>query len=321
MAGVVRPGKPPILRTRLALPLLHRGKVREVYDLGEGRLAIIATDRLSAFDVVLPTAIPGKGQVLTALSAWWFRWIEARDLGPTHFLGDEPDLPPAAFDTPDATPPGALHGRTTIARKGEVIRVECVVRGYLEGSGWRDYQQSGTVSGVALPAGLRRCQALPEPVFTPSTKAEPPEHDRPISMERARAIAGKDVADGLRDRSLAIYRAAAEHCLSRGLILADTKFEFALPMDRDRGAGRVMLADEALTPDSSRYWPADAYEPGRAQPSFDKQFVREHLQSLADRGLWDKAAPGPELPAEVVAQTVERYQRAAELIMGGPAGG
>ncbi|MEQ8845980.1 MAG: phosphoribosylaminoimidazolesuccinocarboxamide synthase [Phycisphaerales bacterium] len=307
-----------IARTRLALPLLHRGKVREVYDLGDGRVAIVATDRLSAFDVVLPTPIPGKGRVLTALSSWWFRWLEAKGLGPTHFLSDDPSegaaLPASAFEIDQATDPALLAGRTTIARRGEIIRLECVVRGYLEGSGWRDYQASGVVSGVPLPGGLRQCDRLPEPIFTPSTKAEPPEHDEPISIEEASRMLGADLVGDLRDRSLAIYAAAAEHALARGIILADTKFEFAFPMDRTAGDRQPMLADEALTPDSSRFWPADRYEPGRAQPSFDKQFVREYLQGLVAQGSWDKQAPGPELPDAVATQTADRYETALRLL-------
>ncbi|MCW5756019.1 MAG: phosphoribosylaminoimidazolesuccinocarboxamide synthase [Phycisphaeraceae bacterium] len=303
-----------IAQTRLALPLLHRGKVREVYSLGHDRVAIIATDRLSAFDVVLPTPIPGKGRVLTALSAWWFRWLQARGLGPTHFIADEPDLPQAAFALPDATPRADLAGRTTIARRGEIIRLECVVRGYLEGSGWKDYRATGRISSIALPAGLRQCDRLPEPIFTPSTKAEPPEHDEPISFEQAAGLLGADLVADLRERSLAIYNAAAEHALSRGIILADTKFEFAWPVDREKGAREPMLADEALTPDSSRFWPADQYAPGRSQASFDKQYVREYLMGLVEGGLWDKSAPGPLLPADVVAHTAERYEAALGLL-------
>ncbi|NRA56643.1 MAG: phosphoribosylaminoimidazolesuccinocarboxamide synthase [Phycisphaerales bacterium] len=307
-------GGPTIAQTRLALPLLHRGKVREVYDLGDGRVAIVATDRLSAFDVVLPTPIPGKGAVLTALSSWWFRWLESRALGRTHFLSDTPELPESAFGIDGATDASALAGRTTIARRGEIVRLECVVRGYLEGSGWRDYTATGAVSGVELPAGLRQCDRLPEPIFTPSTKAEPPEHDEPISIEAASAMLGADLVGELRDRSLAIYAAAAEHALSRGIILADTKFEFAFPLDRQGGDRSPMLADEVLTPDSSRFWPADQFEPGHSQPSFDKQFVREYLDGLVKAGRWDKSDPGPELPSEIVAQTAERYATALELL-------
>ena len=303
-----------IAQTRLALPLIHRGKVREVYDLGDSKVAIVATDRLSAFDIVLPTPIPGKGRVLTGLSAWWFRWLDAKGLGPTHFIGIDAALPARAFDIDHATPQADLDGRTTIARHGNIIRLECVVRGYLEGSGWKDYQASGRVSGVRLPNGLTQCDKLPEPIFTPSTKAEPPEHDEPISVEQAAAMLGADLVHDLRDRSLAIYAAAAEHALSRGIILADTKFEFAFPLDRDKGSREPMLADEALTPDSSRFWPADRYQPGRAQPSFDKQFVREYLGELVGQGRWDKAAPGPELPERVVAQTIERYETALRLL-------
>ena len=307
-------GTPTIAQTRLALPLLHRGKVREVYDLGDGRVAIIATDRLSAFDVVLPTPIPGKGRVLTAMSSWWFHWLEDRGLGPTHAISGDAALPASAFDVPNATDAAALQGRTTIARRGEIIKLECVVRGYLEGSGWKDYQASGRVSGVELPSGLRQCDRLPEPVFTPSTKAEPPEHDEPISVDEASKQLGADLVGELRDRSLAIYAAAAEHALARGIILADTKFEFAFPLDRTHGSREPMLADEALTPDSSRFWPADQYEPGHAQPSFDKQFVREYLNGLVAAGSWNKQSPGPELPETVVAQTAERYETALKLL-------
>jgi phosphoribosylaminoimidazole-succinocarboxamide synthase len=303
-----------IAQTRINLPLLHRGKVREVYDLGQNRVAIIATDRLSAFDVVLPTPIPGKGRVLTALSSWWFRWLEDKGLGPTHFISDRADLPAAAFDLPDATDPARLAGRTTIARRGDIIKLECVVRGYLEGSGWKDYQASGVISGIELSEGLRQCDRLREPIFTPSTKAEPPEHDEPISVAEASKLLGTDLVGELRERSLAIYAAAAEHAAGRGIILADTKFEFAFPLDRDKGSREPMLADEALTPDSSRFWPADSYEPGHAQPSFDKQFVREYLMKLVHAGSWDKSAPGPELPHSVVAQTAERYETALRLL-------
>lgn len=303
-----------IAQTRLALPLLHRGKVREVYDLGDGRVAIVATDRLSAFDVVLPTPIPGKGHVLTALSSWWFRWLEGKGLGPTHFIGDQANLPASAFDLPDATDPSHLAGRTTIARRGDIIKLECVVRGYLEGSGWKDYQSSGTVSGVELPKGLRQCDRLPVPIFTPSTKAEPPEHDEPISVAQAAKVLGADLVGELQERSLAIYAAAAEHAANRGIILADTKFEFAYPLDHEKGSREPMLADEALTPDSSRFWPASTYEPGHTQPSFDKQFVREYLNGLVDAGTWDKSAPGPDLPQSVIAQTAERYETALRLL-------
>lgn len=304
-----------IAQTRLALPLLHRGKVREVYDLGDGRVAIIATDRLSAFDVVLPTPIPGKGRVLTALSSWWFRWLEGKGLGPTHFLSEQAELPASAFTTDDpATTQADLKGRTTIARRGEIIKLECVVRGYLEGSGWKDYQSTGVVSGVELPKGLRQCDRLPGPIFTPSTKAEPPEHDEPISVAEASKLLGADLVGKLQERSLAIYAAAAEHAADRGIILADTKFEFAFPLDHEKGSREPMLADEALTPDSSRFWPADTYEPGHAQPSFDKQFVREYLMGLVRAGAWDKTAPGPELPQSVIAQTTERYETALRLL-------
>ncbi len=303
-----------IAQTRLNLPLLHRGKVREVYALADDRVAIVATDRLSAFDVVLPTAIPGKGRVLTALSAWWFRWLHERGLGPTHFLGDDASLPAAAFDLDGATDPAHLQGRTTIARRGEIIKLECVVRGYLEGSGWKDYKETGSVSGVQLPTGLKQCDRLHEPIFTPSTKAEPPEHDEPISVEKASAFLGADLVHDLRDRSLAVYKAAQDHAADRGILLADTKFEFAFPLDTVKGSREPMLADEVLTPDSSRFWPAEGYEPGHAQPSFDKQFVREYLMELVKNGAWDRSNPGPQLPPEVVKQTTQRYETALRLL-------
>jgi phosphoribosylaminoimidazole-succinocarboxamide synthase len=297
---------------RLNLPLVRQGKVRDVYELGPDRLVIVATDRLSAFDVVLPTPLPGKGRLLTAISTFWLRWIEEQDLSPTHLLStDVGDIPDTAFG-PDSGGPEAFDGRIMIGRRCKVVPVEFIVRGYLEGSGWRDYQKSGAVSGIQLPPGLRQCDKLPEPIFTPSTKAEPPAHDEPITFEQSCDIIGKDLATTLRDRTLAIYTAAADYARDRGIIIADTKFEFGIPV----GGGEPILIDEALTPDSSRFWPAAEYQPGRSQPSFDKQFVREYLETLVKAGKWDKTPPGPALPPEIVDKTLEKYAEALKRLAG-----
>lgn len=318
----------------LNLPTIRKGKVRQVYDLpaessgasqsgGEGgRVLMVASDRISAFDVVLPTPIPGKGVTLTKIASWWFDWITQRGLVETHLLStDAADIPA------EAIPAGGrdwLEGRITIGRKCRVIPVECVVRGYLEGSGWKDYQRTGQVCGHRLPAGLRQCEKLPEPIFTPATKAETG-HDENITFEQAAEIVGLEVIGALRDLSLKIYTEAAAYALERGIIIADTKFEFGFPVDGQGGpggavSGRVwnqpILIDEALTPDSSRFWPAASYQPGRSQPSFDKQFVREYLTGLVDRGEWDKTDPGPILPKEVVSGTIARYEEAYERLCG-----
>ncbi len=299
----------------------REGKVRDVYVLpsagGPPALAIVASDRLSAFDVVMPTPIPGKGRMLTAIAAFWLRLLESRGIVRTHLIStDADDLPESAFGG-GATPREQIAGRLTIGRACEVIPVECVVRGYLEGSGWRDYQSSGRVCGVPLPTGLRQCDRLPEPIFTPATKAEQGAHDENISFDRAAAAVGGELMERLRAASLAIYGFAAEYALERGLILADTKFEFGFPLGADgrREAGaEPILIDEALTPDSSRFWSAAEYEPGHAQASFDKQFVREYLETLVDRGDWNKTAPGPELPDAVVEGTMARYREAADRL-------
>ena len=312
-----REGAAALGSTSLNLPDRRSGKVRDVYRVpgGAGQpdsLAIIATDRISAFDVVLPTLLPGKGRLLTEISLWWMRWIETHGLAQTHILSSDPeDLPDGAF-VDGGTTREQLRGRLVIGRRCQVVPIECVVRGYLEGSGWREYQQAGSVSGVALPPRLRQCERLPEPVFTPSTKAEPPAHDEAVSFERACEIAGGSLMQDLQERSLAIYRAAAAHALERGIIIADTKFEFGVPLDGSNSG--PILIDEALTPDSSRFWPADLYDPGHAQPSFDKQFVREYLESLASKGAWDKSAPGPELPAEIAQKTLHKYAEALRLL-------
>ena len=260
------------------------GKVREIYALDDERLALVASDRISAFDVVLGTPIPDKGRVLTGLSGFWF--ARTRDLVPNHLLELRPD------------------GRTMVCRRLEMLPIECVVRGYLAGSGWRDYRETGSVCGHLLPDGMRESDRLPDPIFTPATKAAEG-HDENIDEERAAQLCGAEIFAQAKDASLALYRFAADHAESRGIILADTKFEFGLASD-----GALVLGDEALTPDSSRFWPADEYEAGRVQSSFDKQFVRDWCEASE----WDKTPPGPELPREVVAGTRGRYLDAFERL-------
>ena len=262
------------------------GKVRELYELDDERLLLTASDRISTFDVVLPTEIPDKGRVLTGLSAFWF--TRTRDLVPNHLLGLRPD------------------GRSTECRRLEMLPLECVVRGYLTGSGWKDYQATGAVCGHVLAEGLRDSDKLPEPIFTPATKAQEG-HDENIDRDRAAELVGADRLVEVERVAIELYRFASEHAAERGILLADTKFELGLDPD-----GRLVLADEAFTPDSSRFWPADEYEPGRAQPSFDKQFVRDYCESLG----WDKNPPGPELPDHVVAGTRVRYVDAFERLTG-----
>jgi len=283
------------------LPLVHRGKVRETYAVGADRLLLVATDRLSAFDVVFDQPIPDKGRVLTQLSAFWFGRLAP--LGPTHFLSV------AGADLPEAARTAALAGRVTLARRAERIDAECVVRGYLAGSGWAEYRASGMVGGHRLPAGLREADRLPEPIFTPSTKAEVG-HDENITREQLSDLVGSDLARELEERSLAVYRAGVERAAEVGLILADTKFEFGW-ID-----GRVALIDEVLTPDSSRFWDADLYRPGSSPPSFDKQYVRDFVAASG----WNKEPPAPELPADVIAGTRARYITAYERLTGQPWG-
>jgi phosphoribosylaminoimidazole-succinocarboxamide synthase len=280
------------------VPKLKSGKVREIFDLGD-RLLMVATDRLSAFDVVLPNGIPRKGEVLTQLSHFWFERF-AR-LVPNHLLAraDAP-LPPPLQPFADR-----LARRSMIVKKARPLAIECVVRGYLAGSGWKEYQRSQTVCGIRLPPGLQESSELPEPVFTPATKAEAG-HDENISFEQAARIVGEALAARVRDLSLQIYNAARDYARQRGIIIADTKFEFGLY------EGELILIDEVLTPDSSRFWPADQYAPGRSQPSFDKQFVRDWLETLD----WDKTPPGPPLPPEVVAKTSAKYIEAYERLTG-----
>jgi len=288
-------------RTSLSeFPLWRRGKVRDVYDLGD-RLLIVATDRLSAFDVVLPTPIPGKGAVLTQLSLFWFSLLA--DAVPNHVITASVDEYPRELRARR----DQLEARSMIVTRTEPFPVECVVRGYLAGSGWKDYQKTGAVCGISLPPGLRESDRLEEPLFTPSTKAESG-HDENISFEQMAALVGAARAAELRDLTVDLYRRARAHAEERGIILADTKLEFGL---RD---GRVVWIDEAFTPDSSRFWPADEYRPGRGQPSFDKQFVRDYLETLE----WDKRPPGPSLPEDVVTRTREKYLEAHARLTGAP---
>ena len=278
-----------------------QGKVRDIYDLGKA-LLIVATDRISAFDVVLPEPVPYKGEVLTKISLFWFDKLA--EIVPNHFLSaDECDLPESYAPHADG-----LRGRFMLVKKAKVFPVECIVRGYLAGSGWKEYQASGTVCGQKLPEGLVESSRLPEPIFTPSTKAEIGDHDENISFERMGEIIGAEHAERLCEVSLALYAAARDHAAARGIIIADTKFEFGL-VD-----GEVTLIDEVLTPDSSRFWPADEYEPGHGQPSFDKQFVRDWLE----RTGWDKTPPAPQLPEDIIAVTAEKYIEAYEMLTDEP---
>jgi len=274
----------------------RQGKVRDIYDFGD-RLLFVASDRISAFDWVLPNGIPDKGRVLTQVSRFWFDRLDVRN----HVLS----LDPADLDLPAGTDVESLRGRSMVVRKTDVVPIECVVRGYLAGSGWKEYQQSRTVCGIGLPDGLIQADRLPEPIFTPATKAESG-HDENISFEETSARIGDELAGKLRDLSLSIYSSAADYARERGIILADTKFEFGL-LD-----GEIILIDEVLTPDSSRYWPADRYEPGRSPFSYDKQFVRDWLESTD----WDKNSPPPTMPDEIVEKTREKYVEAYEVLTG-----
>jgi phosphoribosylaminoimidazole-succinocarboxamide synthase len=278
-----------------------RGKVRDVYDLGD-RLLIVASDRLSAFDVVLPTGIPDKGRVLTQLSLFWFNLLT--DVLPNHVLSATEF--PVEFDGYREE----LAGRSMVVRKTRPLPVECVVRGYVSGSGWKDYRTTGKICGITLPSGLRESDRLPEPIFTPATKAATG-HDENISLEQAAKLVGREVAQRVRDVSIEIYRRAAAYAEPRGILLADTKFEFGL-LTNSSGGEELIWIDEALTPDSSRFWPAAQYQPGGPQPSFDKQFVRDYLERIQ----WPKVAPGPGLPDEVVAATRAKYREAYRILTG-----
>jgi phosphoribosylaminoimidazole-succinocarboxamide synthase len=283
----------PLLQSQVPGRTPRRGKVRDVYDLGD-KLVVVATDRISAFDHILSPPIPGKGRVLTAMTLFWLKWLDV----PNHFLSASLADLPRDFQRPE------LEGRTMLVKKATVFPVECVARGYLAGSGWKEYQEHGTVCGVPLPAGLQLASKLPRPIFTPATKAEEG-HDENIPFGAVAKQLGEEVARELEARTLDVYRRAAEYAEGRGIILADTKLEWGrLP------SGEIILIDEVLTPDSSRYWPQDAYRPGASPPSFDKQFVRDWLETTT----WDKASPPPELPPDVVARTAAKYQEAHDRL-------
>lgn len=278
-----------VLETNLpGLKLRGRGKVRDIYEDG-ARLLIVATDRISAFDYILATGIPGKGRVLTQMTLFWLDFL--RDMVPNHLLSTDV--------------PAAVAGRAMWVKRAEMIEIECVARGYISGSGWKDYQRTGAVCGIPLPAGLRESDQLPEPIFTPATKAQTG-HDENISFERTAELIGGDLAGKLRELTLSIYKRAADYARVRGIIIADTKFEFGM-ID-----GKITLADEVLTPDSSRFWPADKYSPGGAQPSYDKQYVRDYLESIH----WNKQPPAPALPDDVAARTSEKYKEAYRALTG-----
>ncbi|HEX5234913.1 MAG TPA: phosphoribosylaminoimidazolesuccinocarboxamide synthase [Silvibacterium sp.] len=291
---------PALIETELApLMLYARGKVRDLYSVGD-QLLLVATDRISAFDHVLATGIPGKGKVLTQLSIFWFNFL--KDTVANHLITADVDQYPAEVGEFR----GELEGRSMLVKRAQMFPVECVVRGYLSGSGWKDYKATGAVCGVRLPSGLRESDKLPEPLFTPASKSQDGEHDVNISFDEMVARVGSHSAERLRSLTLAIYRKASAYAEQRGLILADTKFEFGT------AAEGILLADEVLTPDSSRFWPRDQYAPGGPQPSFDKQFVRDYLESIR----WNKQAPAPALPPEVVSRTQEKYLEAFRLLTG-----
>jgi len=295
-----------LLETHLgSLPLTARGKVRDIYALSADHLLFVASDRISAFDHVLASGIPFKGRILTRLSLFWFDLL--KPIVPNHLLtADTAHFPPELQPFLDQ-----LEGRSMLVKRAKMFPVECVVRGYLSGSGWKDYQQTGSICGIKLPAGLRESDRLPEPIFTPAAKINTGGHDENISYETVEKTIGETYADTLRTLTLRIYEKATEHAASKGLILADTKFEFGLIADKS-GNEQIVLADEVLTPDSSRYWPADSYNPGGPQPSFDKQFVRDYLESIH----WNKQAPAPALPHEVVLRTSEKYLEAYRSLTG-----
>ena len=279
--------------TTLSLKKIYSGKVRDLYEIDAKRMLMVASDRLSAFDVILAEPIPDKGKILTAISNFWFDKLAS--IVPNHFTGDRvEDVVPAA-ELP------LVEGRAVVAKRLKPVAVEAIVRGYLAGSGWKEYQKSGTVCGIPLPAGLKEASKLPQPIFTPSTKAAVGDHDENITFEQCEAIIGKELAAKVRDTAIALYSAAVEYAASRGIIIADTKFEFGLDED-----GVLVLMDEVLTPDSSRFWPADSYVEGQNPPSFDKQFVRDWLESTG----WDKQPPAPAVPAEVAQKTADKYREA-----------
>lgn len=276
-----------------SLKLLHRGKVRDIYDVDAQRMLIVTTDRLSAFDVIMNEPIPGKGEVLTAVANFWFDKLKS--ILPNQLTGDAPESVVAPNEVDQ------VAGRAIVVKKLKALPIEAIVRGYLVGSGWKEYKQQGSVCGIPLPPGLREADKLPQPLFTPSTKAALGQHDENISFEQTVELIGRPLAEKVRDAALALYTTAADYALTKGIIIADTKFEFGLDE-----AGTLHLIDEALTPDSSRFWPADSYKPGANPPSFDKQYVRDYLETLD----WNKKAPAPALPAEVIAKTTEKYREA-----------
>jgi phosphoribosylaminoimidazole-succinocarboxamide synthase len=278
------------------LERIHQGKVRDIYALDDRHMLIVTTDRLSAFDVVLPDPIPGKGRVLTSISNYWFG--RTRHIVPNHLAGETFPLERAVKDVADLA---LVADRAMVVRKLKALPVEAVVRGYLIGSGWKDYQASGRVCGITLPQGLRMADKLPEPIFTPSTKAAKGHHDENVGIDEIAKVIGADLTAQVRDTAIRLYQFAAAHAAARGIIIADTKFEFGVDEH-----GTLTLIDEALTPDSSRFWPMDTYAPGSSPPSFDKQFVRDYLETLD----WNKTAPGPKLPAEIIRRTAEKYEEA-----------
>ena len=289
----------PLLHSNLtSLTLINRGKVRDIYAVDDQRLLIVTTDRLSAFDIILPTPIPDKGKVLTTVSNFWFAKLS--HIIPNHLTGDT--LESVVFDP---TERAQLAGRAVVVRRLRPLPIEAVVRGYLVGSGWKEYQKHGGVCGIALPAGLREADKLPQPIFTPSTKAAMGAHDENISFAQAEELLGPELAAQVRDVSIRLYQEAAAYAASKGILIADTKFEFGLDQN-----GTLFLIDEALTPDSSRFWPADQYAPGANPPSFDKQYVRDYLESIH----WNKQAPAPKLPAQVASQTAEKYREALKRL-------
>jgi len=291
-----------------SLPLLARGKVRDNYAVGDDRILMVASDRISAFDVIMGQPIPGKGKLLTRLSLWWFDKLGPQGLNicPIHLTGDAPESVVSADEV------SQIEGRSMLVQRLKPIPVEAVVRGYLAGSGWKEYQDSRSVCGVPLPEGLQNASRLPEPIYTPAAKAAVGEHDENITYERTVEMVGADIAAQIRDKAIALYKAAAEIALAKGIIIADTKFEFGLDKD-----GTVVLMDEVLTPDSSRYWPADQYTVGGNPPSFDKQFLRDWLETAKVNGQpWDKAPPAPRLPKDVIEKTAAKYQEALTRLLG-----
>jgi phosphoribosylaminoimidazole-succinocarboxamide synthase len=290
-----------VYESRIAsLPLIARGKVRDIYAVGEQQMLIVTTDRLSAFDVILPDPIPDKGRVLTAVSSFWFERLA--HIVPNHLTGIDPESVVQGEDER-----AQVRGRSVVVKRLKPLPVEAVVRGYIIGSGWKDYQKTGAVCGIPLPAGLKMAQKLPQPLFTPSTKAEQGAHDENIDFATVEKLLGKALAEQVRDVTLRFYGEASDYALTRGIIIADTKFEFGLD-----ASGRLHLIDEALTPDSSRFWPADEYKEGASPPSFDKQIVRDYLETLD----WNKQAPGPKLPPEIIAKTTAKYREAYERLTG-----